>query len=42
MASIITGSDCTLTIDDVDYSCTINSYTCHLTPALRVPTLCGP
>ena len=27
MASIITGSDCTLTIDSTDYSCTINSYT---------------
>jgi hypothetical protein len=43
MASIITGSDCTLTIDDVDYSCTINAYTLSFdTSAAEYQTLCGP
>lgn len=43
MASIITGSDCTLTIDSVDYSCTINSYTLSFdTSAAEYQTLCGP
>jgi hypothetical protein len=43
MASIITGSDCTLTIDSVDYSCTINAYTLSFdTSAAEYQTLCGP
>ena len=43
MASIITGSDCTLTIDNQDYSCTINQYTLSFdTSAAEYQTLCGP
>jgi len=43
MSSIITGSDCTLTIDGEDYSCTINQYTLSFdTSAAEYQTLCGP
>ncbi len=43
MASVITGSDCTLTINSKDYSCTINAYTLTFdTSAAEYQTLCGP